>query len=71
MVFNGISTVRLKCGESRGRQPSITVLRYALKALVVSFRRMRNIMRDEQVREAIHAQLDPGIIDDAAASQEA
>ncbi len=27
MVFNGSSTVRLKCGERNGRQPSITVLR--------------------------------------------
>jgi len=37
MVFSGISTVRLKCGERYGRQPSMTVCRYALKAFVKSF----------------------------------
>src|SRR4029077_2158518 len=35
-AFNGISTVRLKCGASRGRHASMVVFRYALNAFVMS-----------------------------------
>ena len=42
MALSGSSTVRLKWGAIRGRHPSMTSLRYTLKALVVSFKWMRN-----------------------------
>src|ERR1700756_996338 len=45
MALSGISTVRLNWGEMRGRQPSMTDLRYALKAFVVSFRLMLKRIR--------------------------
>ena len=44
-ALSGSSTVRLKCGLMSGWQPSITVRRYALKALVVSLSRMRKSTR--------------------------
>jgi hypothetical protein len=44
MAFRGSSTVMLKCGEIKGRQPSMTSRRYALNALVVSFRGILKII---------------------------
>ena len=37
IALSGISIVKLQCGDKNGRHPSMTVGRYALNALVVSF----------------------------------
>ena len=50
-----------------GRQPSITVRRYALNALVVSFSGDPEQQPDHEVRDPIENQLDPRIVDRAAA----
>src|SRR5579859_1458745 len=43
MALSGSSTVKLKWGEIRGRQPWITLARFPLNALVTSLNFSRNI----------------------------
>ena len=71
MALSGSSTVRLKWGEMSGRQPSITSRAVGLEGVGGVVEPDAEQEPEEEIGQPVDDQLDPGIINDPAALDEA
>ena len=71
MVFSGSSTVRLKCGERNGRQPSIALPPVGFEGVGEIVQRNVEQHAQKQIRHAVQQQLVRRVVDHAAAAHEA